>query len=115
MESVHYLKKIVAGVPNIRPSWFFDNSEQGEGLNDVGTHLVDLVQWTLFPNQSLNRSDVEVIAAQRWPTVIPEAEFRRGDQRPEVSGNLAGSVKDGSSSTTPTRWSRIPCAASTRS
>ena len=55
MESVHYLKKVVAGVPNIRPSWFFDNSEQGEGLNDVGTHLVDLVQWTLFPNQSLNR------------------------------------------------------------
>jgi predicted dehydrogenase len=94
MESVHYLKKVVAGVPNIRPSWFFDNSEQGEGLNDVGTHLVDLVQWTLFPNQSLKRSDVEVIAAQRWPTVIPEAEFRTVTNAPKFPDNLAGSVKD---------------------
>ena len=95
MESVHYLKKVVAGVPNIRPSWFFDNSEQGEGLNDVGTHLVDLVQWTLFPNQALNRSDVEVIAAQRWPTVIPQAEFRTVTNAPNFPENLAGSVKDG--------------------
>ena len=39
---------------NIRPAWFFDNDEQGEGLNDVGTHLVDLVQWTLFPEQAID-------------------------------------------------------------
>ena len=49
MESVHHLMKVVAGAPNIRPTWFFDTTEQGEGLNDIGTHLVDLVQWTLFP------------------------------------------------------------------
>ena len=51
MESVHHLMKVVAGAPNIRPPWFFDTAEQGEGLNDIGTHLVDLVQWTLFPGQ----------------------------------------------------------------
>ena len=50
MESVHYLMKLVSGAPNIRPAWFFDTAEQGEGLNDIGTHLVDLVQWTLFPD-----------------------------------------------------------------
>src|SRR6185503_11675407 len=44
MESVHHLKKVVAGAPNIRPPWFFDTAEQGEGFNDIGTHLVDLVQ-----------------------------------------------------------------------
>ena len=49
MESVHHLMKVVSGAPNIRPAWFFDTDEQGEGLNDIGTHLVDLVQWTLFP------------------------------------------------------------------
>jgi hypothetical protein len=38
MESVHFLKKIVAGAPNIRPPWFFDTAEQGEGFNDIGTH-----------------------------------------------------------------------------
>ena len=31
MESVHHLMKVVAGAPNIRPPWFFDTSEQGEG------------------------------------------------------------------------------------
>src|SRR5881397_3353383 len=54
MESVHYLMKIVAGAPNIRPAWFFDTAEQGEGLNDIGTHLVDLVQWTLFPDHAVD-------------------------------------------------------------
>ena len=43
MESVHNLMKVVAGAPNIRPTWFFDTDEQGEGLNDIGTHLADLV------------------------------------------------------------------------
>src|SRR5260221_1523528 len=52
IESVHYLMKTVAGAPNIRPPWFFDIAEQGEGLNDIGTHLVDLVQLTLFPGQA---------------------------------------------------------------
>jgi predicted dehydrogenase len=32
MESVHYLLKSVAGVPNRRPAWFFDVRQQGEGL-----------------------------------------------------------------------------------
>jgi predicted dehydrogenase len=97
MESVHYLMKTVAGAPNIRPAWFFDTTEQGEGLNDIGTHLVDLVQWTLFPEQALDvRADVRVIAAQRWPTVIPEADFRRVTGEPRFPSSLAGAVKDGS-------------------
>src|SRR5205814_8010940 len=71
MESVHNLMKVVAGAPNIRPPWFFDIAEQGEGFNDIGTHLVDLVQWTLFPDQPIDyRSDVRVLSAQRWPTRI---------------------------------------------
>ncbi|MDP2323064.1 MAG: putative oxidoreductase C-terminal domain-containing protein, partial [Gammaproteobacteria bacterium] len=43
MKSVHYLLKKVAGAVNLRPPWFFDIQQQGEGLTDVGTHLVDLV------------------------------------------------------------------------
>src|SRR5438128_204341 len=77
MESVHHLMKTVAGAPNIRPAWFFDTAEQGEGFNDIGTHLVDLVQWTLFPDQAIDyKADVRVLAAQRWPTLIPEEDFR---------------------------------------
>jgi predicted dehydrogenase len=91
MESVHHLMKVVAGAPNIRPHWFFDTSEQGEGLSDIGTHLVDLVQWTLFPDQAIDyRADIRVLAAQRWPTLIPEADFRRVTGEPRFPPALSG-------------------------
>jgi predicted dehydrogenase len=96
MESVHYLMKTVAGAPNIRPAWFFDRAEQGEGFNDIGTHLVDLVQWTLFPDAAVDyRKDITVQAAQRWPTLIPEADFRRVTGTAAFPDSLAGAVKDG--------------------
>jgi len=95
MESVHHLMKTVAGAPNIRPSWFFDTAEQGEGLNDIGTHLVDLVHWTLFPDTAVSVSDITVRSAQRWPTWIPEADYRRVTGRPNFDPQLAGAVKDG--------------------
>jgi hypothetical protein len=96
MESVHHLMKVVAGAPNIRPPWFFDTSEQGEGLNDIGTHLVDLVQWTLFPERAIDyRSDIRVLGAQRWPTSIPENDFRRVTGEPRFDPSLAASVKNG--------------------
>ena len=95
MESVHHLMKVVSGAPNIRPDWFFDTDQQGEGLNDIGTHLVDLVQWTLFPNQTLNyRSDVNVVSAYRWPTRIPESEFRRVTASEGFPAGLKPRVKD---------------------
>jgi predicted dehydrogenase len=96
MESVHYLMKVVSGVPNIRPAWFFDTSEQGEGLNDIGTHLVDLVQWTLFPAKAIDyHTDVHVTSAQRWPTVIPENDFMRVTGEPKFPASLAPHVHDG--------------------
>jgi predicted dehydrogenase len=96
MESVHHLKKVVAGTPNIRPPWFFDTSEQGEGLNDIGTHLVDLVQWTLFPGQAIDASsDIRVLSAQRWPTWISEADFRSVTNEGRFPQSLSASVKDG--------------------
>lgn len=97
MESVHYLMKTVSGAPNIRPAWFFDTAEQGEGLNDIGTHLVDLVQWTLFPDQAIDvRTDVAVLAAQRWPTVISREQFERVTREPQFPDSLAAAVRNGS-------------------
>jgi predicted dehydrogenase len=96
MESIHYLMKVVSGAPNIRPAWFFETAEQGEGLNDIGTHLVDLAQWTLFPAQAIDyRKDVKVLAAQRWATRIPEAEFKRVTGTAGFPTALAPDVKDG--------------------
>jgi len=96
MESIHYLMKTVAGAPNIRPAWYFETAEQGEGLNDVGTHLVDLIQWTLFPEQPIDyRADVRVLSADRWPTWISEADFRRVTNQPAFPAALAPAIKDG--------------------
>jgi len=78
MESVHHLMKTVAGSPLLRPVWFFDIHQQGEGISDVGPHLVDLVQWTLFPEQAIDyRQDIELVTAARWPTVLTEDDLRR--------------------------------------
>ncbi len=96
MESVHHLMKTVAGAPNIRPAWFFDPKEQGEGLSDIGTHLVDLVHWSLFPEQTLNApTDVELVAAQRWPTRIPLEDFKRVTGEQDFPSDLKGNVENG--------------------
>lgn len=76
--SIHHLMKVVAGVPLRRPVWFFDVNEYGDGLADVGTHVVDLVQWTAFPNQTIDyKKDIRILDTRRWPTVISQADFER--------------------------------------
>jgi predicted dehydrogenase len=78
MESVHYLLKEVVGKPLTRPGWFFDVRQQGEAVPDVGTHLVDLVEWESFPEQALDWSrDVTVRQARRWATSLSLAQFKR--------------------------------------
>ena len=53
-ESVHHFHKQVSGNTLVRPYWFFDTNEQGEGIIDVTTHLVDLVQWGSFPEHIID-------------------------------------------------------------
>jgi len=78
MTSVHHLMKIVSGMPNPRPPWYFDVKQQGDALADIGTHLVDLVHTTLFPEQALDyRSDISIGAVRRWPTTLDLAQFRQ--------------------------------------
>jgi predicted dehydrogenase len=89
MESTHHILKTVAGAPSPRPLYFFDILDEGEGLADVGTHLVDLVQWTLFPNQAVNyRKDIQVQAGTRWPTKIALAQFRQVTGAPAFPADL---------------------------
>ena len=77
-KSIHHLMKVVAGVPLRRPSWFFDIVEYGEGLADIGTHVVDLVQWTLLPDQVFDyRKDVQVLEGRRWPLTLSPEQYRK--------------------------------------
>jgi predicted dehydrogenase len=95
IESVHHLLKVVAGQPNLRPIFFFDATDQGTALADVGTHLIDLVQWTLFPNQSIRTADLHVGAIRRWPTQMTLQQFQRVTALAKFPPQLAASVKDG--------------------
>jgi predicted dehydrogenase len=96
IESIHFLHKVVAGLPLRRPAWFFDVAQQGEALTDVGTHLVDIVQWILLPDQALDyHKDVQVLAARRWPTVLGVADFQKVTGESAFPGYLAGSLRDG--------------------
>ncbi len=74
-ESVHHFYKYVSGSPLKRPTWFMDVSQQGEGVVDVTTHLVDLVQWAAFPNETLSIKDVQLTSAKRWPTTMTLSQF----------------------------------------
>jgi predicted dehydrogenase len=95
-KSIHYLMKTVAGVPLRRPTWFFDVDEYGEGLADVGTHVVDIVQWIAFPDAVLNyKTDVQVLGARHWPTVISAEDFQRVTGEKEFPSSFGKHVKDG--------------------
>jgi predicted dehydrogenase len=93
--SVHNFSKIVSGTPLLRPPWFFDVEQQGEGIVDVTTHLVDLVQWECFPDQILSPSDINMVAARRWPTIISREEFKGVTGIDDFPDYLQKDIKDG--------------------
>jgi len=77
-ESVHHFFKYVAGNPIKRPGWFFDPAQRGEGLVDVSTHLVDLIQWECFPGQIIDyKKDIQMLSAKRWATDMTLAQFKK--------------------------------------
>ncbi|XWW46028.1 oxidoreductase [Fibrella sp. USSR17] len=76
-ESVHHFYKNVSGSILTRPAWFMDVAQQGEGIVDVTTHLVDLVQWECFPGQTLDYTkDVRLTSARRWTTDMRLSQFK---------------------------------------
>lgn len=94
--SIHHLMKVVAGVPLRRPAWFFNIGECGEGIADVETHVVDLVQWAAFPAQPVDyRTDVQMLRAKRWPTMISRTQFSQVTGETDFPAHLAKWVKGG--------------------
>ncbi|MCE7041857.1 putative oxidoreductase C-terminal domain-containing protein [Dyadobacter sp. CY312] len=76
-ESVHHFFKYISGEALVRPSWFFDVNQQGEGMVDVTTHLVDLVQWSCFPNVILDyKNDINLLSTKRTATKITPSQFK---------------------------------------
>ncbi len=76
IESVHYFYKFVSGKALTRPAWFFDPAQQGEAIADVGTHLIDLVQWQCFPETTIDyKNDIVIASARLWPTPVTRSQF----------------------------------------
>jgi predicted dehydrogenase len=74
--SVHHFYKYVSGSVLTRPSWFFDDNQQGAGIVDVTTHLVDLIQWECFPGQVIDyKKNVRILQAKSWTTPVTTADF----------------------------------------
>jgi predicted dehydrogenase len=94
--SEHMVMKLVSGVPLQRPVWFFDVNEYGEGLADVGTHVVDLVNWTAFPKQILDyRKDIHITDAQSWPLRLTQQQFQQVTGRAVFPDNLRQWIHNG--------------------
>jgi predicted dehydrogenase len=94
--SVHHVIKTVAGLPLRRPVWFFDINEYGEGLADVGTHVVDLVQWTVVPDQAIDyRKYIQVLNGRRWPLVLTREQFKQVTGEEDFPEALRAHVRDG--------------------
>ncbi len=78
IRSVHHLYKLVDDRPLQRPAWYFDPAAQGEGIMDVTTHLVDLVQWMTGNGTHFDfERDVDRLSARQWPTAVPRDVFSR--------------------------------------
>jgi len=82
-------------MPLTRPAWYFDVEQEGEGIVDVTTHLVDLIQWECFPEQNLDyEKDIQMLAAKHWATVLTPGQFRKVTKLDAYPDFLKKDVKD---------------------
>lgn len=93
-ESVHHFFKYVSGKPLVRPGWFFDVNEEGDGIVDVTTHLVDLIQWEAFPDEIIKKEDIELLSAKRWPTILTKEDYFKVTGLSEVPDYLKKDLID---------------------
>ena len=95
LKNLHSLVKFDDGKVIVRPPWFLDVRKQGEAIADVGTHLVDLEMWTLFPDQAIDyRRDIKVLEATRSPIALTLPQFERLTNVNGWPAFLRGSVRN---------------------
>lgn len=90
--SVHHFYR---GGKGSRPAWYFDVLQQGEGVVDVTTHLIDLAFWKTFPQQAIDyHKDIKVLDANHKAVRITKSEFSAATSLPEIPLSLASYIKD---------------------
>lgn len=92
-KSKHHFYKEVSGKPLIRPAWYYDVKQEGEGIVDVTTHMIDLIQWQCFPQQVFDYTDdIQVLKSSRWPVSLSKDQFTRSTRVNEFPEYLKNSV-----------------------
>lgn len=77
-EKTYYFYKKIAGLPVVRPTWFFDVSQRGNGLANEGSDLADLVQWQCFPQQIINyEREITLVKARHWATPLSLSQLKQ--------------------------------------
>lgn len=90
--SVHHFYR---GGKGSRPAWYFDVEEQGEGIVNVTTHLIDLIFWKGFPDEIIDyKSDLKVLSAREWPIQLTKEEFSAATSLNEIPSSLNRYIKD---------------------
>jgi hypothetical protein len=65
-------------------------------LADVGTHVVDLVQWTAFPDTAIDyRRDIRLLDGRRWPLILRPVQFSAVTGEPGYPATLLPWVRGG--------------------
>lgn len=92
-ESVHHFYKYVSGSILTRPTWYFDDKQQGAGIVDVTTHLVDLIQWSCFPEKTIDyKKDIQILDAREWNTLLAQDEFKTITKSEVIPSFLAPTI-----------------------
>lgn len=95
-KSVHYFYKEVSGHPALRPVWYFDTDQQGEGIVDITTHLIDLIQWECFPETVFDyQKEVQMRSVKHWPTVLSLKQFSKVTGVDTFPAFLQKDIKEG--------------------
>lgn len=95
IDDVHHFLRMPGGRPMIRPKWYFDVRQQGEGIADVSTHFIDLLLWEAYPDKSITSDMVQVTEAVSWPTLISLDQYRLVTGAEDFPEYLSEDVKDG--------------------
>jgi predicted dehydrogenase len=94
-KSVHHFYKEVSGKPLIRPAWYYDVKQVGEGIVDVTTHAVDIIQWICFPEQAINyKNDIHVLSAKKWSTPINIEQYSLSTTQKDWPSYLKPEIND---------------------
>lgn len=93
--NLHHYLKYSSGQSVVRPAWFFDIDQQGRGIVDVSTHLVDLNQWLAFPGVAIDyKKDLRMISSREWDNKLTPSEFRAVTKTDGYPDFLMKDVKD---------------------